>query len=170
MSSETTSANFTNHRDVLLAVQELILADMADLSFSEATVVVSDDPSPPANMRAQLFMTICPGDSQFPDDVQTGGGADTVEELAVVLVTLFSARKTDQVGRMPLAVYDPERGLLEIKRRVMRALVGQYPDRNRFPLLSDCIKIRRSTMPRCDESGLYSLMLEFGTSFFWDLT
>jgi len=38
------------------------------------------------------------------------------------------------------------------------------------PLLSDCIKIRRSTTPMCDEKGLYSMQLEFGTPFFWDLT
>lgn len=169
MSQETSVSNFTNHRDVLLAVQDLILSELAGQEFSEANVVVTDEPEPPANMRHQIFMTICPADSQFPDDVQTGGGAATVEELAVVLVTLFSARKTDQVGRMPQAVYDSETGLLEIKRRVMRALVGQYPDRNRFPLLSDCIKIRRSTTPRHDEK-LYFLTLEFGTSFFWDLT
>lgn len=170
MPQETSTANFTNQRDVLLAVQDILLSDLSDMGFNEASIFITDDGEPPAQLRQKLFLTLSPSDAEFPDDVQTGGGAATVEGLAGFRVTIFSALKVDQGGRFPVAVYDPDQGLYEIMRRVMKALVGVYPERNGLPLLSDCIKIRRTSSPMRDDKGNYFVTMEFGTPFFWDLT
>ena len=72
---------------------------------------------------------------------------------------------------MPEAVYDIDQGLLEIKRHVLRVLVGADPlGDNALPLLSQLVPARSSSKPRRNAEGVWFLSLTFGASFFWDLT
>lgn len=171
----TITARSTNTRDVVLAVQRLLVAQLADI-FPEEAIMVSDPDSwdgdnTPEAMMSTSFITICPGDSTFPDDVQYGGGLQTIEEKATLELYIFSDSRLDSSSRMPAAVYDENEGLFELKRRVLRALVMQDPTGdNQLPLLSELLPVYSSTKPRKNASGVHFIKLVFGVPFFWDLS
>jgi hypothetical protein len=175
MPQTTITDRSTNTREVVLALQALLVSQLADL-FTEETVVITDPDSwdsgqTPENLIATSFITLCPGDSDFPDDVQVGGGANTVEELGTLELYIFSDARLDQTGVFPAAVYDPNEGLFELKRRVLRALCQADPTGDNTKLLvSQLIPIRSCTKPTKNSSGVHFLRLVFGTSFFWDLS
>lgn len=171
----TVTARSTNTRDVILAIQRLLISQLGDI-FPEETIVISDpdeweNGATPENLINSEFITICPGDSTFPEDVQIGGGTHTVEELGTLELYIFTSSRLDQTGTMPAAVYDPEEGLFELKRRVMRALCQADPTGdNRMPLVSQFIPIQNGTKPRKNASGIHFMKLTFGINYFWDLT
>lgn len=165
----------TNTRDVVMAIQRLLINQLSDI-FPEETIVVSDpdnweDGKAPENLMQSQFLTVCPGDSTFPDDVQIGGGANTTEELGTVEIHIFSDARLDQVGQMPAAVYDESEGLFELKRRVLRALCQADPTGdNQMPLVSQLIPAISATKPRRNAEGIHFIKLTFGASYFWDLS
>lgn len=170
----TTSARFTNPRDVLLAIQNALIAGLADI-FPAETIMISDpdewEDGAPEQQMSSSFICIAMTDSEFPDDVQIGGGANTCEELGGVVVYIFSDSRLDSTGQMPAVVFDPNEGLLELRRRVMRVLVGSDPlGDNAMPLVSQLIPVRRAAKPRKNPQGIWFTTLEFGTSYFLDLT
>jgi hypothetical protein len=164
----------TNPRDILLAIQRALTDGLADCIPADQIVISDPDEWESGTPEPHLmgpFLCIALADSDFPDDVQIGGGQYTAEELAEIVVTIFSNERLDQTGHMSAAVYDPEAGLLELKRRVLRALVGADPTGdNALPLLSQLIPVRRSTKPRKNAEGVWNLAVTFGVSFFWDLS
>jgi hypothetical protein len=170
----TVTSRFTNPRDVLLAIQRTLVAGLVDI-IPEDGIIISDpdewESGIPEPMLSGPFLAISLTDSDFPDDVQIGGGAAACEELMAVAVTIFSNERLDQTGHMPAAVYDIDEGLLELKRRVLRALVGTDPTGdNALSLLSQLVPIQHGTKPRKNPQGVWFLVLICGTSFFWDLT
>jgi hypothetical protein len=170
----TVNPRFTNPRDVLLAIQRALVDGLADI-LADDQIIISDpdewDNGTPEPMLSGPFLTLCLSDSDFPDDVQIGGGQLACEELAAVNITIFSNERLSQTGHMPEAVYDIDQGLLEIKRRVLRVLVWADPlGDNALPLLSQLIPARSSSKPRKNAEGIWFLSLTFGASFFWDLT
>jgi hypothetical protein len=175
MPPRTVTARFTNSRDVLLAVQAALVNGLVDIFPDPAAIMISDpenwDDGVPEPQISTAFLTVAPTDSDFPDDTQVGGGQFACEELAGVAITIFSDSRLDQTGQMPAAVYDPNEGLFELKRRVLRVMVGADPvGDNALPLLSQLVPIRRGTKPRKNPQGIHFITLEFGTSHFWDLT
>lgn len=170
----TQTARFTNTREVVLALQRLLQTQLADI-FTEETVVITDpddweNGATPENLLQTSFLTICPGDSVFPEDVQIGGGTQTVEELGTLELYIFSDARLDQTGTFPAAVYDENEGLFELKRRVLKALCQVDPTGdNQLPLLSQFIPIQSAGKPRKNGSGIHFLKLTFGISHFWDL-
>ena len=171
----TETARFTNSREVVLAVHRLLISKLAGYDIPQERIVIADpeqwEDGPPTTLIDETLFTVCPGDSEFPEDVQIGGGLNTIEEIAAIEVTIFAARRLDQNGTMPAAIYDENDGLLEQKRRVMKALCQADPTGdNALPLLSQFAPIRTSSKPRKDSTGLFILRLIFGTPFFWDLS
>lgn len=173
MPLETVNARFTNPRDVLLAFQQQLTAALVDVIPDDGVIIADPDEwdDAPEPQLSGPFITLAYGDSQFPDDVQTGGGAATCEEIVPLVVTIFANERLDQTGHMPAAVFDDEHGLLELKRRVLRATVGTDPTGgDALPLLSQLVPIRNASKPRKNAQGVWFLSLTFGVSFFWDLT
>lgn len=171
----TITARFTNTRDVILALQRLLVNQLSDL-FTEETIVITDpddwdNGQTPENLINQEFITLCPGDSTFPEDVQIGGGANTVEELGTLELYIFTSNRLDQTGTMPAAVYDPNEGLFELKRRVMQTLCQADPTGdNQLKLLSQFMPIQSCSKPRRNSSGVHFIKITFGLNHFWDLT
>jgi hypothetical protein len=165
---------FTNTREVLLAVHRQLVSNLADI-FPEETIVLADPDDwdgglIPEQLINSTFLVVCLTDSEFPDDVQVGGGANTCEELGGIQVHIFSDSRLSQLGHTG-GILEENEGLLELKRRVLRALVGTDPTGdNAYNLLSQLIPIRRATKPRLNPQGIRFLTLDFGISYFWDLT
>lgn len=169
----TVSFRLTNTREVTLAVQRKLQNRLADI-FPEEAILLADpeqwDDGPPASVAESSFLAVCPGDSQFPEDVQSGAVPITVEEIGTAEVTIYSSMRLDRTGSMPAAVWDETEGLLELKRRVILALAGaDLTGDNALPLLSQLIPVRTADKPRKDSTGRYYLKVVFGICYFWDL-
>lgn len=171
----TVTARMTNTRDVVLAVQRLLVNQLSDI-FTEETVVISDpedwdNGETPETLINSSFITMCPGDSVFPDDVQYGGGVNTIEEKETLELYIFSDARLDSTSKMPATVYDENEGLFELKRRVLRAMCQSDPTGdNQLPLLSELLPVISCTKPRKNASGVHFIKLVFGIPHFWDLT
>lgn len=170
----TSSGRFTNLRDVLLSVHAALVNGLLDI-FPSETIVFADpdawDNGVPEQLISSSFLAVCLSDAEFPDDVQVGGGAAATEEMSAVQVHIFSNMRLDQTGQMPAVLFDENEGLLELKRRVLRAIVGaDLTGDNVNPLLSQLVPVRRAAKPRKNPQGIWFLTVEFGLSFFWDLT
>lgn len=170
----TQTPRFTNTREVFLAFQSMLRSKLADI-FPEEAVLLADpelwENGPPEPRIATSFLTICPGDSTAPDDVQTGGGTNTTEEFETLEVTIFSDSRLDSTGSFPAAVYDENEGLFELKRRVLVAMCQADPTGdNQLPLLSAFTFFISWTKPRRFDSTLLFIKLVFGTQHFWDLS
>jgi hypothetical protein len=178
MPFETFNVRATNARDVLFGIQRQLVQQLADVIPQEAVLLA--DPSEqwdgedgqPEQTISTGGLTICLTDAEMPEELQTGGAAATCFEYSGVEITIFADNRLDQVGQEPAAVFDADNGLLELKRRLLKALVGvdltggDPP----VPLLSELIPVRRSRKPRKNPSGIWYLTVEFGTLFLWDLT
>ena len=177
MPFETFNVRATNARDVMLGIHRQLIAQLADIIPEE--VIILADPSEwedsegqPEQTITTAGLTICPTDSEMPEEFQTGGGAATCFEYAGVEVTILADSRKDQTGHMAAALYDADDGLFELKRRVLKALVGvdiSGGDPNVF-LLAELVPVRRSNKLKKNPQGIWFTTVEFGTLFLWDLT
>jgi hypothetical protein len=164
-----------NLREVVLAIQRLLIRELADI-FTEGTILITDPDEweageSPENLINTSFVTLAPGDATFNEELQYGGGIQTVEEDNLFNVYVFSDSRLDQTGVFPAAIYDENEGLLELKRRVLKALVMADPTGdNQLPLLSQGVYITSSSRPRKNTSGVHFIQLAFKVSFHWDLS
>jgi len=165
----------TNHRDVLLGFRAQLIAQLGDI-FPDDTITLQDpdewvDGIPEQTINS-TFICIAPTDAEFPEEIQIGGGATTCMEWGAVGVWIFSTDRLDQVGHMAAALFDENEGLLELKRRVLRALVGvdltggDGPQ----PLLAELVPAKTFDKPRKNPQGLWFIKLVFGALFMWDLS
>lgn len=165
----------TNHRDVLLAFQAQLQYLIGDI-FPAETVTLQDpdewvDGVPEQSINS-TFICIAPTDGEFPEEFQIGGGTQTCFEWSAVGVWVFSNSRLDQVGQMAAALYDPNEGLLELKRRILRAMVAVdlTGGDGAQPLLSELIPAKSFDKPRKNPQGLWFIKLVFGALFLWDLS
>jgi hypothetical protein len=170
----TTTPRSTNTLEVVAAVQKQLISQLSDI-FPEDCIAVTDpdewEDGTPENLINNIFMALCPGDSTFPEDTQIGGGLETVEELMTLEVYVFSAGRGDRTETYPATVYDPQEGLFELKRRVLRAMCQADPTGdNQDPLVSQLIPVFSATKPRRTPSGIWFIKLVFGIPHFLDLS
>lgn len=169
----TVDPRSTNIREVLLSVRAALIAGLSDIFPEEAVMLADPDEwidGAPEQQISTAFLTISLTEANLPDDVQVGGGAATTEQLAAVAVTIFTDSRLDQTGQMAAALFDKSEGLLELQRRVMRALVGtDLIGDNVQSLLSQLTAARIVAKPRRNPQGIWFTTLVFGVSFFWDL-
>jgi hypothetical protein len=158
-----------------LAFQAQLVAQVGDI-FPAETVTLQDpdewDGGIPEQTINTAFLCVAPTDAEFPEEIQIGGGAMTCMEWGAVGVWIFSDSRLDQVGHMAAALYDENEGLLELKRRVLRALVGQdlTGGDGAQPLLAELVPAKQFDKPRKNPQGLWFIKLVFGALFMWDLS
>ncbi|HEV3340784.1 MAG TPA: hypothetical protein VG125_10525 [Pirellulales bacterium] len=164
----------TNQDDVLNAVERLLVTRLAisDKYIFQTTKPLVAIGNPPSG---DYWLTISPGEGIFPDEWQIGGGANTVMELATTRVAAYTRIRTDSTDRDTNLLHDLKRGLLPIKRKLLKAMVGQqlYDDAAPNPnaLCIRAIGIIRAEDPDYDkEKGTGFIVLHFATPFQWDLT
>lgn len=160
----------TTQTAVLSAVVTRLHAQVSELG-NESVCFVSDYPYPPPNVASDLFATVSPVDGQFDEDIQVGAGNNSLIEYAGIVVTVFSRMKLDRAGKTESLLQDADRGLLPIKRKILKALASHRLLSGSDELLTSYLHALKSSAPRYDpdlKMGVMSLF--FKTDFEWDLT
>lgn len=160
----------TNQVDVLAAVVTRLKAAVSELD-GDSLCYVSDYPAPPEQAINDLFATVSPSDGTFDVDLQEGAAANDVREYAGVLVTVFSKMKLDRHGRTDSLLSDATRGLLPLKRKILKALAGhRLQDGSGNDLTVNYLFAQKASAPRWDADAKLGVMsLYFSTDFLWDL-
>lgn len=145
-------------------------------SFStEATCLISDEPWPSVEVNDNVFCTVCPLSDTFTPDDTVGGSDQGVIEVSSFRVTVWSRIALDQLEREGSAFLDAERGLLPLKKAVLRCLAGKqifsdYPA-NEVPLLIEyCRPVSAHHPPsKQHHDDFSSFGITFEAPFYWDL-
>lgn len=167
----------TDQATVLNAVVAKIRAEISGFD-NEAVCFISDVPWPSTEVNDDCFITICPKDAGFDDGLTVGGGGYQVLEHAVFQVTYWSKLSTDQLEHSRYATLDASKGVLPLKKLILKCLAGQqlysdYPTNTR-PLLTEVLRPSMAMhTPSRQHSGdpeYASMSLAFIGPFFWDLS
>jgi hypothetical protein len=162
----------TTQDTILKAVRALLIEKIPD--FSEKNVAISDEDEAPAGMRSYYYCTIWPGGGNFDEAAFVGAGIYGVNEYAVVAITVYRRNPKDQAGHGDDMLLNPDNGLFELKRLILKTMVRatRLAWENKF-LLIEQMRPTRSDEPRnmphsTGKTG--DVYLEFLTPFSWDLS
>jgi hypothetical protein len=165
----------TDQASVLQSVVNVLQATITAFD-TEQTCFLSDVPWPGLETNDNLFCTVCPANGSFDGELVVGGGPVGIEEHSVVQVTVWSRLSTDRYERAKYALLDANRGLLPLKKAILKSLAGQqlyadYPT-NSVPLLTTYLTPTRSMHVPIRESqdDYASFSLAFNAPFYWDLS
>jgi hypothetical protein len=165
----------TTQSTILLAIVAKLRADLPDVFGTDATCFVSDVPWPSLEVQDDLFCTVCPTSSRFDADYPVGAASRGIVEVGGFQVTVWSRLSLDQLEQSLLALTDADRGLLNLKQRVLRSLAGQQlyadPPTNSAPLLIKylCPTSATHSPSRQASVDFNSIGLAFEAPFYWDL-
>lgn len=159
----------TDQSTVLTAVVTRLIGQVAALNA--ANCYLSCEPDPTVERSHHLFVQVSPGDGRFDDAAHTGGGINQVFEVASVWVTIFVRTQLDQVQRSTKTLQDASRGLLTLKKSILKALSGHDLQSaggdniviNYMAPMSAARPLRESW------EGFAVQALQFSTDFEWDL-
>lgn len=162
----------TDHATVLQAVVDRLIDQLPDLGFSERTCFLAPDREIiEPNRSGKICCTVTSMDSQFGDEALTGGAENVCIEHSGVVVTPHTAIKLDAVERLDAVLKDTTRGLLVMKKRILKALTGhrlQDPDGNEL-LVNLPHPLHASRTAYNSVTGLAWLSVTFSTDFEWAL-
>lgn len=164
----------TDQKTVLLAIVKKLRASITEFE-QENLCFVSDKEWPTVALHENLFCTVCPKSAEFEDGLIIGGGMDGVKEIGVFAVSVWSRISTDQLEHSEHAFLDDERGILPLKKAVLKALAGQQlysdPD-NTLQLLTEYLRPSHVTHQPIAESedDFSSFSIIFIGPFYWDLS
>lgn len=167
----------TDQAAVLNAVVAKLRAEISGFA-SEVTCFISDTPWPAVEVNDDAFITVCPKNAEFDDGLTVGGGPHQVLEHAVFQVTYWSKLSTDQLEHARYAMLDSSKGVLVLKKLILKCLAGQqlysdYPTNTR-PLLTEFLRPSMAQhAPSRQHTGdpdYASMSLAFIGPFFWDLS
>lgn len=162
----------TDQVTVLEGIVKQITQNVTALG-SYVNCFVSDDPEPSEEIQDNLFCTVTVYGGAFDDAPFVGGGPYGVNEASRFLVTIWSRIETDMQERSYNAATDADRGLLVLKKQVLKALAGQQLyDAQGNPILLEAIRPIQSLNPpgRSASGDFSSLGIVFEAQFSWDLS
>lgn len=174
MSIDPTLRGRCTQDDILLSIRDRLIDQLE--WCTDQTCFLSDQPTPETSPSGAPFCTVSMGDGQFPHEFFTGGGADTCTEVASVIVTAINRVKLDRPRRVDRRLLEPDRGLVLLKRDILRALLGDpvwEPASGTQPLLRDLLAPSRSVGPgevTIGDAKFLAVQLHFHTPFDWDLS
>ena len=84
---------------------------------------VVDPENPRANTPGDIWLSVCPGDCDYDEAAQAGGGRQQVHENGYFQITGYTRIKLDRAGKDTMLIKDKNRGLLSIKHRIISAFV-----------------------------------------------
>lgn len=164
----------TDQSTVLTAIVATIRASVEQFS-SESTCFVSSTPWLSVEVNGNECCTVTPGGGDFDGGLTIGAGEYGIRESSRVTVSIWSRIQSDQLERADAALMDVERGLLVMKRQILKALAGKqlYADfpENTQPLLIEYLRPLNATEPDIKESedDFSSIAIVFDATFDWDL-
>jgi hypothetical protein len=145
----------------------------AALHLGPTQCVEAIEPSAPPGIArgGEFWVTVSPNEGQFPEGEQAPG--NITEEWGVT-VTAYSRIRLDPTDTDEKLLRDAARGLLEAKRRILAAMVGQDLQSDRTPptaFLRNLVYASYCSRPQYDDAkNVGWISVDFGIHFDWDLS
>lgn len=154
---------------VLDAVVARLISQIPD--FNAANCFISAVPSPELQNAHNLFCTVWVTEGKFDESIIEGAGQEACAENAGVLVTVSNKVKLDQKHHHKMILEEASRGLLVLKRLILKALVVHDLATGSDTFLRNLTMPTSSPQPGYDEkAGVAWLPIVFSTDFDWDLS
>jgi len=120
----------------------------------------------------EYIVTVALGDGVFDVEHQEGGGANQLTEQVTIEVTVYTRIKLDPVDHHGYLLGDDRRGLLELKRKILQALVGiDLEDAAGDTFLRQFLYAKAAAAPVYDpEKGIGWVSIYFGVDYDWNLS
>jgi len=118
-----------------------------------------------------FFVTVSPGEGQFDEGMQDGGGRAQLMERSSVTVTAYTKIRLDRSDHATHLLQKIHRGVLPLKHKLLAVLAGEdLTDEAGNRLLRHPLYALQAWRPRYNrESGIAMIAVAFGTDFDWDL-
>jgi len=117
------------------------------------------------------FVTVALGSSSFSEGEQVSGN---ITEDATLTVTAYSRIRLDQSKSDKYLFRDTTRGLLTLKKNILKALVGQDLQDASVPaeeFLRELLRATTATAPNYDyDKQIGWISIDFALSWDWDIT
>lgn len=159
----------TSQSDVLAGVVTLLKAQFSD--WDAEAIYWTDTPTPIVDHNLDLFIQVSPGGGSFNQGILMGG--PRAEETGLFGVTIWRRSVVDNAGRSQESLFNPSEGLLELKRRVLKALTGKMltDDEGRY-IATGTITPQQALEPDtgATDPPLDRLAMYFQVPFDWDLS
>jgi hypothetical protein len=167
--------DYAEQADILEAIQERIVDKFPEFNL-DSNCFVSDVPEPMVVPPSDVWCVIAPGDGNFDEGYQVGGGHEQVTEDATVIVAIGAQYAIDESGKLQRALLGRERGTIrEYKREFLRILLKEWePERaNQQLLRNSMLYVVHASRPYLQktEAGITWVRMEliFQTMFDWEL-
>lgn len=160
----------TDQATVLQAVVDRIAATVDQ--FGTSNCVIAEETEPIAEYEGNLLCCVSPMAGKFPEDWTIGGGAEQCHEETGVIISVWSRIQLDRKNRTKAALLKEHRGLLPIKKAVLKSLCGHdLADSDGNNLLTSLMAPLNSKHQRRTGDGKFiGFALSFSTDFLWDLS
>ena len=153
--------------DVLISVAAKLRTDLS-LGVRQAFVVLDPRNPPQFPKGGNYFITVAPGGGVFAEGDQV---YPNVTEETEVLVTAYTRVLLDSTDHYDTLLTQATRGLLPIKRSILKSLVGADLQIGGDSFTRDAVFAIRAERPDYDESKSIGWQtITFGVNFDWDLS
>jgi hypothetical protein len=146
-----------------------------DLAPAQCYPVIRAEDVPVLPAGGDYFLTVAWEPGIFPQDEEQWTGA--CEEQAAIIITIYTRIHLDPPNSDDHLLWDATKGLAVLKRKVLKAMIGQdLTDTDGAPFLRQLIHARSSgrfdsvKVGSGDGVALGMVQLTFGVSFDHDLT
>jgi hypothetical protein len=160
----------TTQADILDAIVRRLIDQIDPLTEKTCFIGILPDGAPyrPAD---NLFVVVSPTGGQFPAEFVDGGGSQQLTENSGVLVTIFSRLMSQRQERDREGLASETRGLLTLKRQILRALTAHDLEWGGQKILRSLLVPSESSPadPAREVDNLVQLSIRFEVSFDWDL-
>lgn len=159
----------TDESDILVAVLKKL---RSDFGLKESTCFESVSPlAPELPTSGDFFLTVYLGDGSFDPELFEGGGEDQLTEEVYIAVTIWNRIHTDKANSSAALLRNVRRGLLPLKRKLLKSLAGFDPQVNGESVLRELVRPVTSKQPDYDkEKGLGYQVISFAFKWDWDLS
>lgn len=164
----------TDAAEVLTAVLTKLRGDVEALR-NESVCFITDIMDPSYEVNSNFYATVCFGDGQFDQGFSDGSGNLGVVESTSILVTVFSKIQVDRIERFQAGMLDSKRGLLVIKKQILKSLAnknldgGTYNGNPSLLLLEPLYCRHAGHQQRRPVADQASFSLSFDAKFWWYL-
>ena len=157
----------TTQVDVLTAIVKQL---QTALGLTESACFLSVHPEAQPTVNQNVWLTVSPEDGQFDDGAWGGGGQAVLIENTWAVITIFSAMRLDRPEHDVAFLTDVVRGVLTVKRKVLKAL-GTFDPVNSSADFILCQPMAPTNSPRPlnDRLRIGDCQLWFSTIFLWDI-
>lgn len=157
--------------DVLDACLAKLITDIPQLS--DKNTYISILPYPPVKITDNLFVVVSPTDGTFPEELVEGGGQNQCTEVSGILVSIFTRFAAYREGREREALSENTRGILRMKRLVLKSLTAADLSFNANLVLRSLVIPKVSGPPDFadpNDKALIQVTIRFEVTWDWSLT